>query len=105
MRILIALGVAVSVGSLIAGPATAQTSPAQPVRGMEFRTFVQLQKGMTENELMLRAGPADAVGRGEHGITYYYYPTQTDPFMTAVTVSQGRVINIERDPVFENQHW
>jgi hypothetical protein len=73
---------------------------AQPVRGMDFDTYIRLQRGMTEGELLSRAGPPDYVAldavRREVAKSFYYYPTATDPFTTVVTVRGGRIDNIER---------
>jgi hypothetical protein len=98
MKTLVALCAAALIGaSLAPRPAAAQAPSARPARGMEFGTFIKLDKGMTESELMLRAGPADAVGHGERGVVYYYFPTVADPFLTTVTVRQGRIVNLERE--------
>jgi len=75
-----------------------RTAPAP--RGMAFATYIRLQVGMTEGELLLRAGPPDretiedtrAVAK-----SLYYYPTSSDPFLTVVTVRGGRVADIERN--------
>jgi hypothetical protein len=71
-----------------------------PVRGMGFDTYIRLQRGMSEGELMLRAGKPDyeSVENFRHAIvkSYYYYPTSSNPFITVVTVSGGRIANIER---------
>lgn len=74
---------------------------AAPVRGMPFQTFIHLRNGMTEGELMLRAGRPDheSVENFRHDIvkSYYYYPTIADPFITVVTVRGGRIVNLERN--------
>jgi hypothetical protein len=74
---------------------------AAPARGMTFQTFIQLHNGMTEAELMLRAGRPDheSVENLFHDIvkSYYYYPTVSDPFITVVTVRGGRIVNLERN--------
>jgi len=83
-------------------PAVSAMAPATaPVRGMDFQTFIQLRNGMSEGELMLRAGRPDfeSVENFRHDIvkSYYYYPTVADPFITVVTVRGGQVVNIERN--------
>lgn len=78
-------------------PPQARVAQAAGPRGMSFDIFVRLQNGMSEGELVLRAGRPDAVGRGELSIIYYYLPTAADPFITTVTVWQGRIVNIERE--------
>lgn len=75
-------------------PATA------PVRGMAFDTFIRLQPGMTEGELLVRAGQPDheSVENFRAAIvkTYYYFPTVANPFTTVVTVRGGRIANLDR---------
>jgi hypothetical protein len=86
-------------------PAAAATAPlpsrATPApRGMAFETYIRPQAGMTEGELLLRAGPPDqetiedtrAVAK-----SLYYYPTSSDPFLTVVTIRGGRIANLERN--------
>lgn len=81
-------------------PAAAVAAAEAPVRGMGFDTYIRLQRGMSEGELILRAGKPDheSVENFRHDIvkSYYYYPTLSDPFITVVTVRGGRVANIER---------
>lgn len=76
-------------------------SPAVPSpRGMAFETYIRLQVGMTEGEVMMRAGRPDqetiedtrAVAK-----SLYYSPTSSDPFLTVVTIRGGRVANLERN--------
>lgn len=83
--------------AFLANPALAQ--PAPQVRGMDFDTYIRLNRGMSEGELLLRAGPPDyAAVDNLAGIvkSFYYYPTMSDPFMTVVTLRGGRVDHIER---------
>ncbi|MEK6592114.1 MAG: DUF4124 domain-containing protein [Pseudomonadota bacterium] len=87
--------------SAVAPAAPAPAPPAAaPVRGMGFDTYIRLQRGMSEGELMLRAGKPDheSVENFRHDIvkSYYYYPTLSDPFITMVTVRGGRIADIER---------
>jgi hypothetical protein len=81
--------------------APAPAPAAQPVRGMSFQTFIHLRTGMTEAEIVLRAGRPDheSVENFRHDIvkSYYYYPTVADPFITVVTLRGGRVVNLERN--------
>ena len=67
---------------------------------MDFDTYIRLQRGMTEGELLSRAGPPDYVAldsaRREIVKSFYYYPTSSDPFTTIVTLRGGRIDNIER---------
>lgn len=73
---------------------------AAVVRGMDFDTFIRLQQGMTEGELMLRAGRPDyeSVDSFRRDIvkTFYYFPTTSNPYTTVVTLRGGRIFNIER---------
>ena len=85
-------------------PATASVplpAPAAPqARGMAFDTFIRLQPGMTEGELLVRAGQPDheSVENFRAAIvkTYYYFPTVANPFTTVVTVRGGRIANLDR---------
>jgi hypothetical protein len=81
-------------------PLAAAVSGANPVRGMDFDTFIRLQRGMTEGELILRSGRPDheTVENFRHDIvkSYYYYPTVANPFITTVTLRGGRIADIER---------
>lgn len=71
-----------------------------PVRGMDFSIFVQLQTGMSEGELVLRAGKPDqeSIENFRHNVvkSFYYYPTVANPYITLITLSGGRITNIER---------
>ncbi len=71
-----------------------------PARGMEFEVFVRLHNGMSEGELLQRAGPPDFQQvdelRPSVGRTYYYYPTSANPFTTIVTLRGGRIFSLER---------
>jgi hypothetical protein len=73
---------------------------AGPVRGMDFETFIRLQRGMTEGELLIRAGRADHENienfRNDIVKTFYYFPTVADPFTTVVTLRGGLIFNIDR---------
>jgi hypothetical protein len=73
-------------------------------RGMEFDTFIRLQRGMTEGELLVRAGRPDQVSvenlQSLAVKSYYYYPTSGDPYITVVTVRGGLIDNIERTKKF-----
>ena len=74
--------------------------PPAPVRGMDFDTYIRLQGGMTEGELLLRAGRPDheSVDSFRRDIvkTFYYFPTSANPYTTVVTLRGGRIFNIER---------
>lgn len=72
----------------------------EPVRGMRFDTFVRLDRGMSEAELLLRAGRPDQESiESFHRFiikSYYYYPTTYHPFLTVVTLRGGRIVALER---------
>lgn len=76
----------------------AQPASAPGPRGMEFSVFVQLQRGMTEGELLQRAGRPDHVSLESFEIqkTYYYFPTPANPYTTSVTLRSGRISEIDR---------
>jgi hypothetical protein len=68
-------------------------------RGMAFEVYIRLEHGMTEGELVLRAGKPDhqALDNIREGLkSYYYFPTSANPFLTTVTLRSGRIENIER---------
>lgn len=85
-------------------PVPASVPPPPPAaaqaRGMEFETFIRLQRGMTEGELLIRAGQPDheSIENFRNNIvkTYYYFPTVANPFTTVVTVRGGRIANLDR---------
>jgi hypothetical protein len=96
----------------------AAAAPKQP-RGLDFRKYVSIQRGMTEGELLGIAGEPDlkadqgiaisapttvqinrnfstAARAGLRMMTYTYLPTSGDPFTTTITLVGGRVSEIER---------
>jgi hypothetical protein len=73
----------------------AASAPYQP-RGLDFRRYVSLQRGMAEGELVAIAGAPDLLFRDFSFKTYTWLPTPGDPFTTTVTVVAGRVSEIER---------
>jgi hypothetical protein len=73
---------------------TALTPP--PPRGLEFRKYVSIQRGMSEGEMLTIAGPPDLLFRDFSYHTYTYLPIVGDPFITTITVVSGRVREIER---------
>jgi len=70
------------------------------VRGMDFGVYMHLRRGMTEGEVLLRAGKPDqeTVEGGRNFVvkSLYYYPTLSDPFITVITLRGGRVAELER---------
>jgi hypothetical protein len=85
-------------------PAPAPALAVPPAHGMPFDTFIRLERGMSEGELLSRAGQPDqaSVDDVQAGIVklFYYYPTSSDPFITVVTVRGGRIANLERTRKF-----
>jgi len=96
----------------------AALAPKRP-RGLDFRAYLSIQRGMTEGELLVLAGEPDLLvdqglaiaapiaaqtahrtgtaGRGALSLrTWTYLPTVADPFITTVTLVGGRVSEIER---------
>jgi len=80
-------------------PAAQPPAPAS-ARGMDFDTFIRLQVGMSEGELIMRAGKPDheSVENFRNNVikSLYYYPTTANPYITTVTLNGGRITNIER---------
>ncbi len=82
-----------------AGFVQAAAVPDPAPRGMPFEVFIRLEHGMTEGELVLRAGKPDhqSFDNPREGLkTMYYYPTPANPFLTTVALRSGRIANIER---------
>ncbi len=67
-----------------------------PVRGLEFRKYISIRRGMSEGELLGVAGEPDLRTRDHSVRSYTYMPTPADPFTTTVTLVRGRVSEIER---------
>lgn len=75
-------------------------------KGIDFEIFSILQTGMTEAEVIARAGEPDReiflsvpTQEAEVLVKQLWYisdPNQSEPFLTAITVKNGRVIDIER---------
>ena len=72
--------------------------------GMDFDVYIRLQTGMSEGELLLRAGKPDSESieslRNDIVKTYYYFPTIANPWITAITLRGGKIANIERTKKF-----
>ena len=85
-------------------PPTPPVAVAPAARGMPFDTYIRLERGMSEGELVLRAGSPDHVSTEEapwgFARLYYYMPTATDPFTTVVTLRGGRIERLERTRKF-----
>lgn len=82
---------------VIAVPVPVPSGPA--VRGMEFDTFIRLQAGMSEGELLVRAGRPDheaIENLADYDRTYYYFPTVANPYTTMVRLRSGRIVSLDR---------
>ncbi len=96
----------------------AANAPRQP-RGLEFRKYVSIQRGMSEGEVFTITGEPDLVS--DQGLAYAapstvqvapnlraparaglslktwtFLPTPADPFVTTITLVGGRVTELER---------
>jgi hypothetical protein len=92
---------------------------AKQPRGLDFRRYVSIQRGMSQGELLSIAGEPDfmsdegvaiaapstvQVGRNHRAParsgyslrTWTYLPTSAEPFTTTITLVGGRVSEIER---------
>ncbi len=74
--------------------------PERPVearpRGLDFRSYVALARGMSEGELIGIAGQPDLYSRDRSFATYTYLPTAADPYTTTIELVRGRINDIER---------
>jgi hypothetical protein len=66
------------------------------VRGLEFRKYISLQRGMSEGEVLAIAGPPDLQSRDRAFDRLTYMPTVADPFVTTITLMRGRISEMER---------
>jgi hypothetical protein len=74
----------------------AATAPKAP-RGLEFRRYISIQRGMHEGELVSIAGSPDLLFWDARSMkTYTYLPTVGDPFTTTITLIRGRISDIDR---------
>ena len=74
-------------------------APSAAVRGMEFETFIRLQTGMTEGELLVRAGRPDHQSfdsLADYDRSFYYFPTVGNPYTTVVRLRTGRIVSLDR---------
>jgi hypothetical protein len=74
----------------------AAAAPPRP-RGLDFRNYISLSRGMSEGELLTIAGAPDLLFSDIYASkNYTYLPTAADPFTTTITVIGGRINHIER---------
>jgi hypothetical protein len=100
-RLLVLLGlVAALCGTAPAALAEPLRLAQNSVRGLPFDVFIRLQQGMSEGELLLRAGKPDSESienmRNFIIKTYYYFPTSSDPWITTIRLEGGRIASLER---------
>jgi hypothetical protein len=76
------------------------TTPSSGARGMDYNVYIRLSAGMDEGEVMSRAGPPDSesVQNIEDDIvkSWYYMPTQANPYITTVKLRGGKIVSIDR---------
>jgi hypothetical protein len=81
-------------------PVAERAPAAGAPRGLPFETYILIRRGMSEGELLGRAGPPDyrgnEVNRGLLQESWYYLPTPSDPFTTIIQMRGGRVVDTER---------
>ena len=81
-------------------PVAERAPPVGAPRGLPFETYILIRRGMSEGELLGRAGPPDyrgnEVNRGLLQESWYYLPTPSDPFTTIIQMRGGRVVDTER---------
>jgi hypothetical protein len=69
----------------------------RPPKGLDFRKYVSIARGMSEGELIGIAGEPDLLLWDSRAVkSYTYYPTPAEPFTTTITLVNGRVSEIER---------
>jgi hypothetical protein len=96
---------------------------AKQPRGLDFRAYVSIRKGMTEGELLGIAGEPDFVSdqgvaydvpgtvqvdrnlrvsgsTAQRAVNWTYMPTPADPFTTTITLIGGRVSDLDRQRKF-----
>ncbi|SRR6266508_1173277 len=83
---------------------------ANEVRGLDFRTYLSIQRGMTEGQLLGIAGNPDLLADQGFVVsdpntqlaikTYTYLPNSADPYTTTITLVGGKVAKIERERKF-----
>jgi len=100
-KIRLMLAALAMLGGFVSVAAADLAVPAQSeTRGLPFSVFIRLQQGMSEGELLLRAGKPDSESvesmRNFIVKTYYYFPTASDPWITTIRIEGGRIANLER---------
>ena len=82
--------------------ARAAAAPKAP-RGLDFRNYLRIERGMSEGELLGIAGEPDFVSdqgfagpNAQRMKSWTYLPTPGDPFTTTITLIGGRVSELDR---------
>lgn len=74
----------------------AAAAPPRP-RGLDFRNYISLHRGMSEGEMLTIAGAPDLLFSDVFAAkAYTYLPVPGNPFTTTVTVIGGQINKIER---------
>jgi hypothetical protein len=98
--LLIAVAFSMLAGSVPGIAGDLAVPPQSQIRGLPFDVFIRIQQGMSEGEVLLRAGKPDSESvesmRNFVVKTYYYFPTPSDPWITTIRIEGGRVANLER---------
>ncbi len=80
---------------------------------IDFGTYLQLEKGMSEGEVLFRAGVPDKeiyfdseaqrTAKSIKQLLYIPGPEEGDPHLTIITIQRGEVLKIERITVFSSK--
>ena len=102
--LLVAAAISMFAGAVPVFAGELAVPPQNEIRGMPFDVFIRIQQGMSEGEVLLRAGKPDSQSvesmRNFVVKTYYYFPTPSDPWITTIRIEGGRVANLERGKKF-----
>jgi hypothetical protein len=77
----------------------AALAPPQP-RGLEFRKYISIRRGMSMGELITIAGRPDVVYSEWSGTIWTYLPVTGEPWTTTITLISGRVHDLDRQRKF-----
>jgi hypothetical protein len=85
--------------------AAAQRVGSKPARGMSLDTFRRLSVDISEGQVLSLAGVPDYdsnqfLSSGYLGKTWYYFPTDAEPFLTVVEIQGGTVFSLSRTRQF-----
>lgn len=74
-------------------------APPQP-HGLDFRKYISIQRGMSMGEVITIAGRPDVVYSEWSGTIWTYLPVVGEPWITTITLLNGRVHDIDRQRKF-----